>query len=150
MLGSYGLLYSITADSVIFPDTLVNNFKPEVQFKNASSVVLGVSCGYTYTLVFAKNWFVNIATIPGISLQEFNSQNAITNEMYKRFSLGANLQTKLSIGYNKIRYFIGISGSFNNYAISGSETSSIDYGFGYFRFYYGHRFDLRSYLKKRM
>ena len=50
LLGTYALLYSITADSVIFPDSLKRFFQPEVQFKNASSITWGIACGYTYNL----------------------------------------------------------------------------------------------------
>jgi hypothetical protein len=84
LLGSYFFLYGIDADSLIYPDTLYKSFNKEVQFADASSVTFGISCGYTYTFVFFRNWFANIATVPGISLQQFYSINAFDQKVYSR------------------------------------------------------------------
>jgi len=144
LLGSYGLIYSISADSVILPDTMVTIFKPEVQFNNASSITWGIAAGYTYTVVFGKNWFANLTTVPGISIQELYTENAITDKTYTNIALGFSMQTKFSFGYNKRHYFIGVSAAYNNYILSGSPASQMNYRFGYFRFYYGHRFELKK------
>jgi hypothetical protein len=150
LLGSYFFLYGIDADSLIYPDTLYKNFNPEVQFADASSVVFGISCGYTYTFVFFRHWFANIATIPGISLQQFYSVNTFSQKVYSRSSASISLQSRLSIGYNRKNYFIGISWMNNNFLINDSMESTVNYKFGTFRFYYGHRFDLRNFLKKKL
>ncbi len=149
LLGTGTFVYGIDADSIIYPDTMYKNFNPEVQFSNASSLTFGISCGYSYTFVFFKHWFANITTVPGISLQEFYSINAFDKKAYNRFSTSFSLQSRFSIGYNKRSYFIGISWINNNFLISDSPASTVNYKFGTFRFYYGHRFDLRKYLKRK-
>ncbi|MBL7884572.1 MAG: DUF4421 family protein [Bacteroidia bacterium] len=148
LLGTYFFLYSIDADSIIYPDTLYKSFKPAVQFSNAASTTFGISCGYSYTFVFFKHWFANITTVPGISIQEFYSKNAFTQEVYKRVAPSFSFQYKLSVGFNRKSYFIGISYQENQFVISDDKASSVNYKYGTFKFYYGHRFDLRKLLKK--
>lgn len=151
LIGTYGFLYGLTADSIMLPDSVAMKFRKELQFSTAASYTFGVSCGYTYTLVFGrkKNWFVNVATLPGISFQEFYTVNAFDQTVYNRFSFGLSLQSRFSMGYNRKNYFIGINWMGNNF-ILGDDRASIDYKYGTFRFYYGHRFDIRKMLKKRL
>ena len=150
LLGTFGSLYAIDADSLIFPDSLRYQFKEEVQFKSAGSITWGVSCGYTYTLIFGKNWFVNLYTLPGFAVQQFYSTNAYNQKTHSNTAIGGILQTRFSLGYNKKRYFIGISWTNTQYFVNNDSKSSLNYQNGCFRFYYGHRFDLRKVLKKRM
>jgi hypothetical protein len=121
---------------------MYRQFKPELQFRSAASLSWGVSCGYTYTLVFFRNWFFNIATVPGLAFQQFYSENAFNKELYLRNSLSLSLQSRFSMGYNRKNYFIGISWANNKFLISDSKEATMNYKFGVFRFYYGHRFDL--------
>ncbi len=150
LLGTYAFYYGITADSIIFPDTLYKNFKPDVQLVNATSLTYGLSVGYTYTFVIFKNWFFNIYLLPGISLQQFYSTNAFDQKVYTRNNASVSFQSRFSLGFNKPRYFIGISWVGNNFAISDDPNSAVNFKYGTFRFYYGHRFDLRKLLKKKM
>ena len=149
LLGTYVQLYGLSADTVIYPDTMSRVFRHELQFDNASSIMFGISCGYAYTLVFGKNWFINVTTIPGISVQEFYTINAFDRESYNTYSLGLSLQSRFSIGYNRKSYFIGISYISNNFLIDDHNQASINYKYNVFKFYYGHRFDLRKMLKKK-
>ncbi len=150
LLGTYAFYYGITADSLIYPDTLYKNFKPDVQFANATSLTYGVSVGYTYTFVFFKNWFFNLYILPGISLQQFYAVNTFDKKTYGRNNASVSFQSRFSLGFNKPRYFIGISWVGNNFAISDDPNSSVNFKYGTFRFYYGHRFDLRKLLKKKL
>jgi hypothetical protein len=150
LLGTYAFAYTITADSIILPDTMYREFRPELQFREAGSLSWGISCGYTYTLIFFKKWFFNIATIPGISVQEFYSKNAFDDKVSNRVSASLSLQSRFSLGYNRTNYFIGISWQNNKFLISDNDENSMNYKFGVFRFYYGHRFDLRKVLKKKL
>lgn len=150
LLGTFCSLYAIDADSLIFPDSLRYKFKEEVQFKTAGSITWGISCGYTYTLIFGKNWFVNIYTLPGLAVQQYYSTNAYDQKSHSNTSIGASLQSRFSLGYNKKRYFIGISWTNTQYFVDNNKMSSLNYKNGCFRFYYGHRFDLRKMLKKRL
>lgn len=150
LVGTYAFYYGIHADSIIFPDTMYRNFKPEVQFANATSLTFGLSCGYTYTIIFGKNWFFNLYVLPGISMQEFYSVNAFNQKVYNRYMTSFSFQSRVSLGFNKPRYFIGVSWVGNNFVISDDPSSSVNFKYGTFRFYYGHRFDLRKLLKKKL
>jgi len=151
LLGTYAFVYSLIADSIIYPDTVYKKFRKELQFSSAASFTYGLSCGYTYTVVFGKkkNWFVNVTTLPGISLQSFYSVNAFDKKTYSSNSLAFSLQSRFSIGYNRKNYFIGIYFINNNFVLGDDNQASIQYKYGTFKFYYGHRFDLRKLLKKK-
>lgn len=150
LLGTYALLYGLTADTVLFQDSLRKSFQPELQFNNASSYTWGISCGYTYTLVIGKYWYVNIATVPGISFQGFYSTNAYDQSAYQNGSVGLTLQSRFSIGFNKKFNYLGLCYAANNYLINNDSRSSLNYKFSSIRIYYGHRFDIRNFLKKRL
>ncbi|MCW3103963.1 MAG: hypothetical protein JWO09_2403 [Bacteroidetes bacterium] len=152
LLGTYAFLYGLTADSIIYPDSVYAKFRKEMQFNAAASYTFGISCGYTYTLVFGKkkNWFVNIATLPGISYQEFYSVNAFDKSTYNHNSVALSLQSRFSMGYNRKSYFIGIYWMGNNFVLGDDSHASINYKYGTFKFYYGHRFDIRKMLKKKL
>jgi hypothetical protein len=148
LFGTFFSGYAINADSVIFPDSLKQHFKQEVQFKDAGSLTYGISCGYTYTFVFFRNWFVNVYSLPGLSVQQYFSTNAYSQQTHSSAALGVSLQSRFSIGYNRKNYFIGISWMNNNYIVDNDKKSSLNYKNGVFRFYYGHRFDIRKMVKR--
>jgi hypothetical protein len=152
LLGTYAFVYSLLADSIIYPDTLYRNFRKELQFNSATSLTYGISCGYTYTIIFGKkkNWFVNLTTLPGISLQQLYCVNAFDKTVYDASSRAFSLQSRFSIGYNRKNYFIGIYWINNNFILGDEKQASIQYKYGTFKFYYGHRFDLRKLLKKKL
>lgn len=152
LIGTYAFVYSLVADSIVYPDTVYKKFRKELQFNTATALTYGLSCGYTYTVVFGKkkNWFVNMTTLPGISLQEFYTTNAFDKMTYKNSALALSLQSRFSIGYNRKNYFIGIYWINNNFILGDDKQASIQYKYGTFKFYYGHRFDLRSLLKKKL
>lgn len=149
LLGTFFSLYSISADSVIFPDSLKDRFKPEVQFKDAGSLTWGISFGYTYTFIFHKYWFVNLYTLPGLSVQQYYSTNAYSEQTKSKVSLAIAFQSRIAFGYNRPRYYIGFSAMGNNYTINNDKRSSLNYSYGSVRLYYGYRFNLRKdYLKR--
>lgn len=152
LLGAYAFVYTLDADTLIFPDTMYRSFSPHVQLKSAAALTAGLSIGYTYTLVFGKYWFINIATVPGISIQQFQSINGINGDAYVRNNSNLSLQSRFSFGYNRRDFFLGFSYTGSNFLITGAgdKESSINYKFGFFRIYYGHRFDIRKMLKKHL
>jgi hypothetical protein len=132
LVGAFFSIYSISADSVIFPDSLKDKFKPEVQIKKAGSSSFGISYGYTYTFVFGKHkyWYANIYTLPGLSLQQYYSTNGEDISTKSKLGLALAFQYRLALGYNRTRYFYGFSAMGNN------------------RFHFGYRFGLkREYIK---
>ncbi len=150
LLGTFFSLYSINADSVIFPDSLKDRFKSEVQFKDAASFTYGISFGYTYTFVFHKYWFINIYTLPGFSVQQYYSTNAYSQQTKSNVELGLAMQTRIAFGYNRPKYFFGFSALGNNYTINNDKKSSLNYNYGSVRVYYGYRFNLRKDYFKRL
>jgi hypothetical protein len=150
LLGTYAFLYAITADTIIYPDTLYKKFPHEVQMNSMASITYGISCGYNYTFVLWKNWFVNITTLPGISVQQFYAINAFDKTIYNRFAGGLSLQSRFALGYNKKDNYFGISWMNNIFSVDDNTFSSVQYRYGTFKFYYGHRFDIRKLLKKKL
>lgn len=150
LLGTFFSLYDINADSVIFPDSLKERFKPEVQFKKATTLTSGISYGYTYTFILWKYCFINLYTLPGLSLQQYYSTNAYSQQSKSSVSMGLTLQYRLSIGLNRPRYFFGFSAVGNNYTINNNKNSTLSYQFGSVRVYYGYRFALKKEYLKRM
>lgn len=151
LLGGFFSIYNITADSILFPDSLKSKFKPEAQFTSATSFSYGISYGYTRTFLLGskKYWYFNFYALPGLALQSFVSYNKYTNETYAApISLGLAFQYRLSFGYNRTKYFLGMYAMGNNYNVT-SKNASIGYHFDNFRVFYGYRFDLhREHLKK--
>ncbi|MFL5762615.1 MAG: DUF4421 family protein [Bacteroidia bacterium] len=150
LLGTFGSYYSIEADSSIFPDSVKSLFREEIQFKSAGSITWGVSCGYTYTLLFGrkKNWFANVYTLPGLAVQQYYSVSPNGQETHAKTSVGGSLEGRASLGYNRRNYFIGISWTAMTYFVDGNKLAGMSYKNGCFRFYYGHRFDVRRFLKR--
>ena len=149
LLGSFFSLYTINADSVIIPDSLKDSFKPEVQFKDAGSLTVGIACGYAYTFIFHKYWFVNIYTLPGLSIQQYYSTNANNEKTNSKVSIGIALQSRFAFGYNRKRNYFGFSVMGNNFTINNDKSSSLNYNYGIARLYYGYRFNLpKEYLKR--
>ena len=148
LLGGFFSLYAITADSLIFPDSLKSHFTEEVQFKSASSSTLGVAFGYTYTFLFKKNWFLNLYLLPGLAFQQYNSTNALNEQSHANGAIGGSLQTRFSLGFNRPRYFLGISWMNTQHFIDNDKKSSLSYKYGSFRFYCGYRFDLKKVIKR--
>lgn len=149
LLGTFFSLYAINADSVIFPDSLKERFKPEVQFKDAGSLTFGLSFGYTYTFIFHKYWFCNIYTLPGLSVQQYYATNAYSEQTKSNVALGFAFQSRIAFGYNRTRYYFGFSAMQNSYTINNDKSSSLKYNYGSVRLYYGYRFNLhKDYLKR--
>ncbi len=150
LLGTFFSLYTIGADSVIFPDSLKEHFKPEVQFKDAGSLTFGLSYGYTYTFIFHKYWFCNLYTLPGLSVQQYFSTNAFNGAQTKsNVAFGFAFQWRIAFGYNRTKYYFGFSAMQNSYTINNDKRSSLKYNYGTVRLYYGYRFNLhKEYLKR--
>ncbi|MFY9307720.1 MAG: DUF4421 family protein [Bacteroidia bacterium] len=146
LLGTMLSVYTISADSVIFPDSMKNKFSSEVQFKNAGCLIYGFSFGYTYTFVFGKRkyWFANIYTLPGLAVQQYYATNAYSEATKSRVTLGIPFQYRFAIGYNRTRYFFGLAVLGNNYDINTEKGANFSYKNGTVRLYYGYRFALKK------
>lgn len=146
LLGTMFSLYTVGADSVIFPDSIKNKFSSEVQFKNAGCLAYGFSFGYTYTFAFGKKkyWFANIYTLPGLAVQQYYATNAYSEATKSRVTLGIPFQYRLSIGYNRTRYFFGFAALGTNYTINTEKGANFSYKTSTVRLYYGYRFALKK------
>ncbi len=146
LLGTLFSLYTISADSIIFPDSLKSRFAPEVQFKDAGSLTWGFSFGYTYTFVFGrkKNWFANIYTLPGLAVQQYYATNVYSEQTKSSVSLGIPFQFRCSIGVNCKNYYWGFSALSSNYTINTDKGVDFSYKYSCLRLYYGYRFGLKK------
>lgn len=146
LFGTLFSIYTVSADSAIFPDSLKSHFAPEVQFKEAGSLTWGVSFGYTYTFVFGrkKSWFANLYTLPGLAVQQYYATNVYSQQTKSRVALGIPFQLRLSLGYNRPNYFWGFAFMGNNYQVNTDRRANFSYQFGSVRVYYGYRFKLKK------
>jgi hypothetical protein len=150
LVGGFFSFYGINADSVVIPDSLKENFKPAVQFRKASTFTMGATCGYTFTKVFHKYWFINIYLLPGLAIQEYTSINAYGQQTKPSVTLGLTFQSRLAFGVNKKKNYLGIAFTGNDYTISNDTKSSLNYHYGSIRLCYGHRFDAPKILKRQV
>lgn len=98
-----------TADSSIIPQNLD---PPDLFYgldvKRQDYLNLGINGGYYYTLVIAKHFFVSLGLSigPSVGYSWYNINSGLPKQ-YSGVNLDLNGNTKLSIGYNSRRLFIG-------------------------------------------
>ena len=117
------------------------------------SYFIVLNTGYSHTFVFSKNWYSNLGLSPGLGV-EFSKivtrtedqDEIITNHTNMIF----NINTQIGIGYNSRRFYGGttLSGG----AITRDEKSDIKFNNvrGYFKIYFGYRFDAPKSFEKGM
>ncbi len=101
------IYFRLNSDNGIVPPSLaasVSGHIPE-NTKEGYFYSFGLSPGYSYTLVFLKNFYVNAQIFPGFFFQTGSYNTTLEVRKAKGVSLSLNL--KAAIGYNSGRWFIG-------------------------------------------
>lgn len=142
--------YQVTSDSGLIPPELVEKYQIP-----ANELILGgnfysisLAPGYSYTFVFLKNGYVNLAAFPGVSYSSY-VYNTEMNE-FSGHDFIFNLGLRVAAGYNNTKWFIGaawITG-FNDLDAYWSK-SSFFYDVSQIRLWGGVRFDVFSRKKKK-
>lgn len=117
------------------------------------SYFITANAGYYHTFVLHKNWYSNLGLSPGLGV-EFNKIVERTENQEEVISyhnnLIFNINLQIGVGYNSRRFYGGtaLSGG----AITRDEKSSIHFNNvrGYFKIYFGYRFDAPKSFEKGM
>jgi Domain of unknown function (DUF4421) len=133
LLGSFFTVNSAEVDqridSSFIPDYLPNTVKKAFPLKSFSAISYGISFGYTYTFVFFKNFFVNVALIPGAGGKQLKTadKDGTTSE---EKGLVVKTLARAAIGYEGQKMLFGITsysnaGNFNydDYQIKPSTSN---------------------------
>jgi hypothetical protein len=143
------LYYRISSDHGIIPDSIVQAYN--IPFANLITkgefYSFGLSPGYTYTLVFLKNFYLTAAVFPGVAAQYSSFSNA--SNAYSDFEFTFQLSGRFAIGYNSEKWFLG--GSFQtgfNEIPDKLSNALFSYNVLQFRLWGGTRFDIFKKKKK--
>lgn len=122
--------------------------------QDIKSFFILANAGYYHTFVFSKNWYSNLGLALGLG-PEFNK--LITkkpgdepNEVTHHTDLAFNVSSQIGLGYNSTRFYGGIS--LNGSAMHRDEKSVIQFDSvrGYFKVYFGYRFDAPKSFERGM
>ncbi len=110
---------------------------------NGNFLTLGISVGYSYTLVFLKNFYLNISVIPGVfyrhrDYEAISGHNKSDEQIFLWLGRGA-------LGYSKNWFYAGAGGvfGFNNTPFpEGNLSFNID--MNQLRFWIGSRFRIKK------
>ena len=98
-----------TGDSLIIPTNIdPPNMFNDLNFKRKDALNIGVSGGYYYNLVMAKNLFfsIGLAGGPGLGYTWLNKNENLPTK-YSGVNMSFNAVVRASLGYNSRRLFIG-------------------------------------------
>ncbi|MBN1253126.1 MAG: DUF4421 family protein, partial [Bacteroidales bacterium] len=139
ILGGFYKLNIVVAPSGFVPVELNDTLKPYFDISAYSSGIIGVSIGYTYTLVLFKNFFANASLVPGLGVRVVKLW-ADNSEYNLDPSLSSSVTIRLAMGYEGKRFYWGFNAitSIDSYQ---HETMEISSSTGNIKFFVGKRFN---------
>jgi len=147
MAGAYFTLNNANIPNGLVPDELPDSLITYYNIEGYKTGSIGVSAGYTYTLVFFKRFFINGSLVPGLGIRaaEFRA-NDITNK--QDASITASVTSRLALGYEGKKLYAGIRiiSIVDSYKYESVDISSSS---GNMRFYIGKRFNTDNWFKKK-
>ncbi len=146
IVGGYVFLSGARADSTFVPYFAQDNFNDSTLFAMASSVNFGISAGYTYTFVIARNFFISLALVPGIGLQAFSAENENKEEIASKFGFGITTTSRIALGYSKKRFYSALTFVNGSSNVFNKGKTAVNFGYGNVRFTVGYRFNLKKKL----
>jgi len=147
ILGGFFNLNTAYSPNGFVPDELPDSIKDNYQLRGFETNIMGISIGYTYTLVLFKRFFVNASFVPGIGIRYseiLKKHETITLEPV----VSGSATLRFSIGYEGKYLYSGIKAitSVNSYNYNTIDISS---GTGNVQLYIGKRFNFNLRKKKR-
>jgi hypothetical protein len=135
--------YELSSDNGIIPPELQQRF----HIRNSEMVTGGkfysfsLAPGYSYTFIFLKNAYVNLAAFPGVSFTSYVYQTRVNEFAGQDFMFFISLRAAL--GYNSRKWYVGgaVITGFNDMNTYWS-SSSFFFDLSQFRIWGGLRFDL--------
>jgi hypothetical protein len=150
IIGLYALFNGMGTDSTFIPGFAAEKFQGIAGMKEMGTGNVGLMCGYAYTFVIKRHWFVSIGLIPGFGLYGISAVDRDDKPMEFDTKSAFILQSRVSILYQKNRFYAGFTG------ISGTQTSlgkseySFSFGHGNTNLSVGYRFDAPGRLEQLM
>lgn len=150
IVGLYALFNAVGTDSTFIPGFAAEKFQGIAGMKEMGTGNMGIMCGYAYTFVIKGNWFVSLGLIPGLGLYGISATDRDNNPIEFDTKSAFILQSRVSILYQKNRFYAGFNG------ISGTQTSlgksdySFSFGHGNTNFSVGYRFEAPNGLERVM
>ncbi len=125
------------------PDSLLDFYNIDAYVTSS----VGVSCGYTYTLVFLKNFFINASLVPGFGYRSATFQT-YDNDTKINGSITGSLNARVALGYEGKHMYSGLTlvSFVDSYDY---ESISISSSTGNIRFFIGKRFGVNNLFKKK-
>lgn len=124
------------------PDSLIDDFDVDA-FTNAR---IGISFGYTYTLLIRKKFFTNLALVPGFAYTKSEISRSLQNPNSFE-GISASITFRLAMGYEGKHLYWG----FNLVSMADSfqyENMDISATTGNLRFFIGKRFNIKKLFRK--
>jgi len=141
--------YRLNSDQGIIPGEIIHDYHLRDNEKVISGkfTSVGLAPGYSYTFVFLKNVYINLAVFPGVYWQYYSYQTSKMEHNKGEFSF--QLDSRLAVGYNSDKWFIGgaIITGFDEITTNLSN-SLFYYDVAQVRIWGGARFDLFRKKKK--
>ncbi len=100
----------VDADSGLVPSnfTKKHNLDDELNIEKGQFTTLGIYAGYSYTLVFLKNFYINASLLPGIYFKHSNYDSPSHHYSNGKWSL--LWITRAALGYNSDKWYCGLGG----------------------------------------
>lgn len=103
---------------------------------------MGISFGYTYTVVFLKNFFVNLTLVPGLGVKHLEVHKRGVGKVVERGG-AARFIGRMALGYESKHFMIGLT----SYSTTGTlvlDNFEIKPSTSNVRFFVAKRFNLKE------
>lgn len=142
LLGWYGSLYTLDSDSSLIPSEFSDRFPQAGNLMDLVSLNMGTAFGYTYTFVFNRHFYTNIALMTGLSAQAIVVSYDNSLDVDKKTEVSLKWHGRLAFGYQNEKNFTGFTFVFDSFNMNTPSSSKFNYTYGKFRIYYGRRFSV--------
>ena len=145
-----GLVYARTlvqSNNSLVPDEWKAHFSDTLAEATGYGIHLfGVSGGYLRNIPLSKNkkWFIDIALIPGVSLQRVDVKLENGNAYESSNVLGFQAEGRVSLGFNGDTWYYGALGRYYGLTNQYVQTNPQSHSYIYTRLYVGYKFPMRE------
>ncbi len=139
VIGGKFNIFSVSSDSVLNSSMTNTIFPSDFQLLSFSSLLIGVQFGYMYNYRY-KNWLFHFTFIAGLATQLQQKQISSTpNRYYPHSTTGIIGNGRLSIMYNKERFYLILSAIADNCQYPLNKSIRLEHNFGRADITFGYR-----------
>lgn len=136
--------FSVKADSLLVPVSVLENYGNASSFKEGRFLTFSVLAGYAYDFVF-KRFFVKLNVNGGVGVQ--HQKFDLNKGGEERWAIEPKLNFRTVLGYDNDRFFSGVSFMMEKTSIN-FEGMRINNTTGNYQIFAGYRFEKIGILKK--